>query len=139
MAKGSSVYAAKSGLLFHRNLISSLSDFSDKLSNEFMQKYGIPVKFYFDTRNMGEIKIKFRAGVKKTKMKASGIMDVKGTLKAFILNNMPSISSFLVKAINESSGKPLLSSVSITDGDGKTITTSWIGTTKSGDGGLSLK
>lgn len=129
-SRSSSSFVGKSGLLFHRNMIGSISSFSDKISQEFEQKYGIPVKFYFDTRNMGEFKIKFRPKISQAKIKASGIADLKGTLKSFILAKLPSIDSFIMKAISDSIGKSTISSVTINDSEGKETTTSWINAKK---------
>lgn len=130
MAKGISSFQGKSGLLYQRNLIDSITNFSDKLSQEFEQKYGIPVKFYFDKRNMGEMKLRFRPKISAAKLKESGIPDLKGTLKSFILAKLPSIDSFIMKAIHDTLGKSTISSVSITDSDGKESSSSWINATK---------
>lgn len=130
MAKSSSSYSRKSGLLYHRNLISSISSFSDKLSKEFEEKYGIPVKFYFSKRNMGDMQLKFRPKISASKLKSSGIPDLTVTLKSFILSKLPSIDSFIMKAIHDTVGKPILSSVTITDDKNKETTTSWINDTK---------
>ena len=138
--KTTTSFSGKSGLLFHRNMIDSVSNFSDKLSQEFEQKYGIPVKFYFDKRNMGEFKLRFRPKVSAAKLKTSGIADLKGTLKSFILKKLPSIDSFLMKAIHDTLGKSTMSTVTINDSEGKETTTSWINDKKlSSDKELKLK
>lgn len=130
MGRGTSSFNGKSGLLYHRNLIDSISNFSDTLSREFEKKYGIPVKFYFDTRNMGEIKLRFTPKISAAKLKESGIPDLKGILKSFILASLPSIDSFIMKAIRDTIGKPIISAVSLKDSDGKESTSSWINSTK---------
>lgn len=133
-------FSGKSGLLFHRNMIDGVTNFSDKLSQEFEQKYGIPVKFYFDKRNMGEFKLKFRPKISASKLKSYGIADLKGTLKSFILKKLPSIDSFIMKAIHDTIGKPIMSAVTINDSEGKETTTNWINDKKlSSDKELKLK
>lgn len=122
-------FSGASGLLFHRNFIDSLSDFSKKLSKDFESKYGIPVKFYFNTRNMGEISLGFRPLVPKSKLRASGITDPKGLLKQYIQSNIGDLDSYVAKAIKATVGKPIMSSISIT-ADDKERTTSWIGDIK---------
>lgn len=139
MARGVSSFSGKSGLLFHRNLIDTVSNFSSNLSKEFEKKYGIPVKFYFDARNIGSIKIKFRPKISASKLKESGITDLKATLKGFVASRLPSVSGFILKAIHETMGSSLVSTVTTTDSSGKSETTNWINDKNIISGDLKLK